>query len=169
VQNYVSRLRRQLRQVDPAGSAWIATRPPGYEMVVDEDVIDVSQARTLLARSRHEHPVRRAEMLRGALDLWRGPALADVSHRIAASELEDLRLAVLEARIEADRPRPPLRVPTRGDRGTTATGSSRGLPGNGAQNGPLPSGPDPVGRGHTLPAPVATSAGPTPSGRPADP
>ncbi|GAB3869690.1 hypothetical protein GCM10029964_002440 [Kibdelosporangium lantanae] len=84
VQNYVSRLRRQLRLVDPAGSAWIATRPPGYEMVVDEDVIDVNQARALLARSRHEHPVRRAEMLREALDLWRGPVLADVSHRITA-------------------------------------------------------------------------------------
>lgn len=102
VQNYVSRLRRQLRLVDPAGSAWIATRPPGYEMVVDEDMIDASQARGLLARSRHEHPVRRAEMLRAALDLWRGPVLADVSHRIAAPELEDLRLALLEARVAAD-------------------------------------------------------------------
>ncbi|MEV4311027.1 BTAD domain-containing putative transcriptional regulator [Actinocrispum sp. NPDC049592] len=102
VQNYVSRLRRQLRLVDPSGSVWIDTRLPGYQLTVDEGLIDVSRATSLLTRSRHEHPVRRAEMLREALSLWRGPVLADVSHRISAPELEDLRFAVLEARIEAD-------------------------------------------------------------------
>jgi DNA-binding SARP family transcriptional activator/tetratricopeptide (TPR) repeat protein len=102
VQNYVSRLRRQLRLVDPTGSVWIDTRLPGYQLIVDEELIDVSRATALLYRSRHEHPVRRAEMLREALALWRGPVLADVSPRINAPELEDLRFAVLEARIEAD-------------------------------------------------------------------
>ncbi|TCO58050.1 AfsR/SARP family transcriptional regulator [Actinocrispum wychmicini] len=102
VQNYVSRLRRQLRLVDPTGSVWIDTRLPGYQLIVDEELIDVTQATILLARSRHEHPVRRAEMLRASLDLWRGPVLADVSPRISAPQLEALRLAVLEARIEAD-------------------------------------------------------------------
>jgi DNA-binding SARP family transcriptional activator len=102
VQNYVSRLRRQLRLVDPTGSVWIDTRLPGYQLIVDDELIDVSHATSLLTRARHEHPVRRAEMLREALGLWRGPVLADVSHRINAPELEDLRFAVLEARIEAD-------------------------------------------------------------------
>jgi DNA-binding SARP family transcriptional activator/tetratricopeptide (TPR) repeat protein len=102
VQNYVSRLRRQLRLVDPTGSVWIDTRLPGYQLIVDDELIDVSRATALLTRARHEHPVRRAEMLREALALWRGPVLADVSHRISAPELEDLRFAVLEARIEAD-------------------------------------------------------------------
>ncbi|MBP2321283.1 DNA-binding SARP family transcriptional activator/predicted negative regulator of RcsB-dependent stress response [Kibdelosporangium banguiense] len=102
VQNYVSRLRRQLRLVDPTGSVWIDTRLPGYQLIVDEDLIDVSRATALLSRARHEHPVRRAELLREALGLWRGPVLADVSPRINAPELEDLRFAVLEARIEAD-------------------------------------------------------------------
>jgi DNA-binding SARP family transcriptional activator len=102
VQNYVSRLRRQLRLVDPTGSVWIDTRLPGYQLIVDDDQIDVSRATSLLSRARHEHPVRRAEMLREALGLWRGPVLADVSPRINAPELEDLRFAVLEARIEAD-------------------------------------------------------------------
>jgi DNA-binding SARP family transcriptional activator/tetratricopeptide (TPR) repeat protein len=102
VQNYVSRLRRQLRLVDPTGSVWIDTRLPGYQLIVDENLIDVSRATALLSRSRQEHPVRRAEMLRQALGLWRGPVLADVSPRIHAPELEDLRFAVLEARIEAD-------------------------------------------------------------------
>ncbi|MCE7009163.1 winged helix-turn-helix domain-containing protein [Kibdelosporangium philippinense] len=102
VQNYVSRLRRQLRLVDPTGSVWIDTQLPGYQLIVDEDLIDVSRATWLLNRARHDHPVRRAEMLREALSLWRGPVLADVSPRINAPELEDLRFAVLEARIEAD-------------------------------------------------------------------
>ena len=35
VQNYVSRLRRQLRLVDPSGSVWIDTRLPGYQLIVD--------------------------------------------------------------------------------------------------------------------------------------
>ncbi|WP_173131560.1 AfsR/SARP family transcriptional regulator [Kibdelosporangium persicum] len=102
VQNYVSRLRRQLRLVDPSGSVWIDTQLPGYRLIVDEDLIDVTRATWLLDRARHEHPVRRAEMLHEALGLWRGPVLADVSPRITAPELEDLRFAVLEARIEAD-------------------------------------------------------------------
>ncbi|ONI78797.1 hypothetical protein ALI144C_28900 [Actinosynnema sp. ALI-1.44] len=102
VQNYVSRLRRQLRLVDPTGSVWIDTQLPGYQLIVDEDLIDVTRATRLLTRARHEHPVRRAEMLREALGLWRGPVLADVSPRISAPELDDLRFAVLEARVEAD-------------------------------------------------------------------
>nr|CTQ94547.1 FIG01039348: hypothetical protein [Kibdelosporangium sp. MJ126-NF4] len=102
VQNYVSRLRRQLRLVDPTGSVWIDTQLPGYQLIVDEDLIDATRATGLLTRARHEHPVRRAEMLREALGLWRGPVLADVSPRISAPELDDLRFAVLEARVEAD-------------------------------------------------------------------
>nr|WP_264085138.1 BTAD domain-containing putative transcriptional regulator [Kibdelosporangium phytohabitans] len=102
VQNYVSRLRRQLRLVDPTGSVWIDTQLPGYQLIVDGDLIDVTRATRLLNRARHEHPVRRAEMLREALGLWRGPVLADVSPRISAPELDDLRFAVLEARVEAD-------------------------------------------------------------------
>ena len=47
-----------------------------------------------------------AETLRQALDLWRGPVLADLADyafiRPEAARLEELRLAALEARIEAD-------------------------------------------------------------------
>ena len=51
-------------------------------------------------------PWEAAATLRQALELWRGPALADVSHeRFAAPEiarLEDLRLACLSDRVDAD-------------------------------------------------------------------
>src|SRR5262245_59788711 len=48
VQNYVSRLRRLLRVEEPSGSVAIITRPPGYQLAVDESRIDVHHARALL-------------------------------------------------------------------------------------------------------------------------
>ena len=51
-------------------------------------------------------PARAAEMLREALGLWRGPALAEVAfEEFAQAEirrLDELRLAALETRVEAD-------------------------------------------------------------------
>ena len=47
-----------------------------------------------------------AKTFRSALDLWRGPALADVAYEAFAqseiARLEGMRLAALEERIEAD-------------------------------------------------------------------
>ena len=51
-------------------------------------------------------PNRAAELLRSALALWRGPALADFTYEAFAQpaivRLEELRLAALESRIDAD-------------------------------------------------------------------
>ncbi|TDQ04640.1 AfsR/SARP family transcriptional regulator [Labedaea rhizosphaerae] len=102
VQGYISRLRKLLAETDPSGSVAIETRPPGYLLVVDESRIDVTWAQRLLARSRGEPARRRAELLREAQRIWRGPALADIKDRVPAPELAELRLAVLEARVDAD-------------------------------------------------------------------
>jgi DNA-binding SARP family transcriptional activator len=102
VQGYVSRLRQRLVTVDPAGQVRIVTNPPGYQLLVDEMLIDVSVARRLVAEAWGAPAVRRAELLRTAQGLWRGPALADIGGRVPAPELDELRLAVLEGRIEAD-------------------------------------------------------------------
>lgn len=102
VQGYVSGLRQRLAAVDPLGEVRISTTPPGYRLVVDETLIDVTHARDLLAAARGAPAARRAELLRRANGLWRGPELADVSGRVAATELTELRLAVLEARFDAD-------------------------------------------------------------------
>ena len=90
VQIYVSELRKAL------GRDAIATRGGGYALELDPERIDARRFERLAAAGAH----------REALDLWRGPALADFRYeRWAQSEaqrLEELRVAVLEERIEAD-------------------------------------------------------------------
>ena len=105
VQGYVSRLRQCLAAIDVDGVAddvRIATVPPGYRLEVDEGLIDVTIARSLLAEARGTTAARRAELLRQAHALWRGTELADLAGRLTAPELTELRLAVLEARFDAD-------------------------------------------------------------------
>ena len=103
---YVSRLRKLLGR---NGSALI-TRRPGYVLEVQPDQIDLHRFEQLLATGRRARmegdPARAAELLREALSLWRGPALADLSEADWAQReidrLEALRLAALEERVEAD-------------------------------------------------------------------
>lgn len=102
VQGYVSRLRQRLAAADPTGSVRIVTNPPGYQLLVDESLIDVTVARRLVGESWGAPAVRRAELLRAAQGLWRGSELADIGGRVPAPELAELRLAVLEGRIDAD-------------------------------------------------------------------
>jgi DNA-binding SARP family transcriptional activator len=93
VQYYVSQLRKLL------GADRIATRPPGYAMRVERDELDLERFQRLLERGD-------AEALQEALGLWRGPALHDLAYEPFAQaeivRLEELRIAALEKRIEAD-------------------------------------------------------------------
>lgn len=106
VQGYVSRLRQRLAAVNESvgdpDAVRILTTPPGYRLVVDEATIDVTLARTLLADAGRAPVTRRAQLLRSAQELWRGPALADLGGRVTAPELTELWLTVLEARLDAD-------------------------------------------------------------------
>ncbi len=99
IQGYVSRLRQRLAEAGVG--AYISTTPPGYRLVVDESLIDVTAARSLLASARGAPARRRAELMAEANALWRGPALADLGGRVSAPELTELRLAILEARFDA--------------------------------------------------------------------
>jgi len=102
-QAYISRLRHQL----PNGT--IESRPGGYALLLNGDRLDLhtfeqtcEQGRAALANGDWE-PAR--QLLREALALWRGPALAGLPSdalRREAERLEDLRLQVLEDRLEAD-------------------------------------------------------------------
>ncbi|MFL5928923.1 MAG: BTAD domain-containing putative transcriptional regulator [Gaiellaceae bacterium] len=105
VQRQVSELRRALGSADA-----IETRPPGYALPVRDAELDLARFEQLAAeagaaRSRDDFE-RAAALYREALALWRGPALADVAYesfaRAAAERLEELRLAVLEDRIDAE-------------------------------------------------------------------
>lgn len=107
LQSKVSQLRRAI------GRDRVVHQAPGYRLRVDSgsgsgsgDEVDVFRFRALVARARDERePRRRAELLTEALDLWRGPAYADLADeefvRAAADRLTEQRLAVLEDQAEA--------------------------------------------------------------------
>ncbi|MGW4111529.1 BTAD domain-containing putative transcriptional regulator [Actinosynnema sp. NPDC004786] len=102
VHGYVSRLRRMLEEADPAGSARILTTPPGYQLSVDPWRLDFHRARQLVSSARGKPAPIRAQLLRESLGLWRGQVLADVPGDPVTTDLEELRLAALEERIEAE-------------------------------------------------------------------
>ena len=100
----VSRLRKVLRP------DVLTTRSPGYLVRVGPDELDLhrferlaDEGRSLLARGM---PAEASTRLREALSLWRGPALADVAYerfaQPAVARLEEIRLAALELRLDAD-------------------------------------------------------------------
>ena len=104
----VSQLRKALTQTgadDP-----IATRAPGYAIRADGDQLDLRRFERLLgeaqAASSEGDPATASDKLRSALRLWRGSPLSDLGDaefaRPAIARLEDLRLAALELRIDAD-------------------------------------------------------------------
>ncbi|MCA1844941.1 MAG: AAA family ATPase, partial [Actinobacteria bacterium] len=105
---HVSRLRKTLR--DHGGDDLLVTRPPGYVLQTDLEAIDAYRFETLVDRARRlaasGEPAAAAGTFRQALALWRGPALADVAAapfaQSEAARLDEARLTVLEARIEAD-------------------------------------------------------------------
>ena len=100
LQNAVSQLRREL------GADVVETRAPGYIVAVEPDAIDAVRFEALLAQARGAPAAERAQLLRSALALWRGPALADLAgEEFTQGEirrLEELRLDALEERIAAD-------------------------------------------------------------------
>ncbi|MGC5016835.1 ATP-binding protein [Streptosporangium sp. DT93] len=105
LQSQVSRLRQVL-----GGHAAIEAVPSGYRLAVDPGDLDAYRFESLADEGRAAlgdgDPARAAALLREALDLWRGPALADVadaaSVRALAARLEERGLGALEDRIEAD-------------------------------------------------------------------
>ena len=103
VQVYVSRLRHEL---EPRA---IESRPGGYALVLDGDKLDLADFEQIAAEGRAALAAgdceRAAELLHDALALWRGPALSGLTSdalRSEAERLEEMRLQVLEDRLEAD-------------------------------------------------------------------
>ncbi|MEU8959535.1 BTAD domain-containing putative transcriptional regulator [Streptomyces sp. NPDC048518] len=115
LQSKVSQLRRVL------GRDRVVHQAPGYRLRVDAaasgeaaggsydvvgDEVDADRFRALVDAARAEgDPTLRAQLLTRALELWRGPAYADLADeafvRGAADRLEEQRLAVLEEQAEA--------------------------------------------------------------------
>jgi predicted ATPase/DNA-binding SARP family transcriptional activator len=104
LQVYVSKLRRAL------GRRVVETTSAGYRLNLDDCTVDADrfesqyrQGQTAIAAGDAEAA---AATLAEALRLWRGPALADLRYepfaQAEAGRLDELRLACLEERIEAD-------------------------------------------------------------------
>jgi DNA-binding SARP family transcriptional activator len=104
LQVYVSQLRKAL------GNTVILTHATGYTLALDGECIDshrfarlADEGRAALAKG---DAAGAAAVLRDALALWRGPALADFRYepfsQTAIARLDDLRLLALETRIDAE-------------------------------------------------------------------
>uniref|UniRef100_UPI0038990012 BTAD domain-containing putative transcriptional regulator n=1 Tax=Goodfellowiella coeruleoviolacea TaxID=334858 RepID=UPI0038990012 len=109
LQSQVSRLRRGLR--GGAGTAGVLEfHPAGYRLAVDPDAVDAHRFARLAEQGRRAlaggDPHQAGALLRQALRLWRGPALADVAAAPFApaqiTRLEQAWLAAAEDRVEAE-------------------------------------------------------------------
>ena len=104
LQVYVSKLRKAL------GATAIETVPTGYRLRSDAVAVDTERFESLFDHGREAlaagDAAGAAEKLSDALALWRGTAYADCRYeafaQAEAGRLEELRLACLEARIDAD-------------------------------------------------------------------
>ncbi|HEY3543315.1 MAG TPA: BTAD domain-containing putative transcriptional regulator [Gaiellaceae bacterium] len=100
LQNAISALRKLV------GADVLVTKPPGYSLVVSPESFDLERFERLVREARELDPAARAHVLRDALALWRGDPLSDLALEQAfeadVRRLEELRLATLEERIDAD-------------------------------------------------------------------
>jgi DNA-binding SARP family transcriptional activator len=101
LQYHISQLRKVL-----APHEVIITQEPGYVIRIGPDELDLLRFEVLVEQARRAAPELAAQMLREALDLWRGPPLADLANESFAQleilRLEELRLGALERRLDAD-------------------------------------------------------------------
>lgn len=105
VQRQISELRKAL-----GSRSGIETRSPGYVIRLSPEQLDLSVFERLAAEAAEAFsagdPRRAADLLRQALELWRGDPLADLTYESFAQasieRLHEIRLAALEQRIEAD-------------------------------------------------------------------
>lgn len=104
IYTYMSRLRKHLGE-----EIEIVRRQPGYVLRAPGAWIDLTEFARLDRLGREALADRRFEeagaLLRDALDLWRGTALANATEQMIEAELpplEEARMLALESRIEAD-------------------------------------------------------------------
>ncbi len=101
---YITQVRRAL----PPGR--LVTRAPGYQLDLVDGELDAARFELLAADGRQALAAGNARLARTlfarALGLWRGEALADLADssfaRDEAARLDELRLACIEGRVDAD-------------------------------------------------------------------
>ena len=108
----VSRLRKVLEpgRARGADGRLLLTRPPGYELRLDGEQLDLHRFERLVSDARDardaDDAATAAELLREALELWRGAPLADLAYesfgQAEIARLDEARLTALEHRIDAE-------------------------------------------------------------------
>jgi serine/threonine protein kinase/WD40 repeat protein/DNA-binding SARP family transcriptional activator len=109
LRSYIARLRRVLDDGDGHAAAAIETRPPGYALLVAAEAVDAVRFEQLTQVGLRQLGERDASAATAtfdtALDLWHGAAYEDFADedwiRPRATRLDELRITVEEARIEA--------------------------------------------------------------------
>jgi WD40 repeat protein/DNA-binding SARP family transcriptional activator len=109
LRNHVSRLRKVLSPA-AGGEPRLVARSPGYLLRVEPGELDLERFERLVAAGRESlaagDTVAAAEALCAAMDLWEGRPLADLElepfARVEIERLEELRLAAVEERIDAE-------------------------------------------------------------------
>ena len=96
----------QLRKALGPAAEQLETKPPGYVLRLGRDELDLERFSRLVEEADGAEPAVAAEQLREALALWRGPPLAELAYETfaepAIARMDELRLAALERRIDAD-------------------------------------------------------------------
>ncbi|HZQ64079.1 MAG TPA: BTAD domain-containing putative transcriptional regulator [Gaiellaceae bacterium] len=109
LRNHVSRLRKVLSP-SSADEPRLVARPPGYLLRVEPGELDLESFERAAAEGREAlasgDAAGAASALRAAEALWRGRPLADLEFervgRVEAERLEELRLAAIEERTDAE-------------------------------------------------------------------
>ena len=104
VHGCIARLRKRL------GAAAIESTAAGYRLTLTETELDCRRFERLVQRARDaldsDDPERASYLVQDALDLWRGPALADLEEwepgRVEAARLAGLRMDAEELHAEAE-------------------------------------------------------------------
>ncbi len=108
LQAYISRLRRHLKDAGLDNPMMLTTSAHGYRLDVPESCIDAARFETLARRAeaiKSTDPRQAGELLREALELFRGEPLAGVPGdwaQAARASLQERRRAVVLKRIEIE-------------------------------------------------------------------
>ncbi|MFG1604688.1 ATP-binding protein [Actinoplanes sp. NPDC049265] len=106
----ISEIRLAMRKAGGGPAPELETHTGGYLLRVPDDALDARRFERLvesgLSATRSGRHDEAAEILREALGLWRGPALAELAHLPEAAaeiaRLDESRMRAVEARIGAD-------------------------------------------------------------------
>lgn len=113
LQTYIYHSRKLFAELGlPAGGrGLLVTRAPGYMLEVAPEQVDAGRFERLLKEGRDEfaknRPENASKLLRSAIDLWRGPALANIAAGDILTgyiaHIEECKIQALELMVEVEK------------------------------------------------------------------